>query len=614
MKNSLLHFLKPLFLLGILTFALSCGSKTDKKEENTYRDLNKNGEMDIYEDASQSITNRVNDLLSQMTLEEKAGMLFNSDVGLVGEPPVEAYKAQVDSLKINHMGMPGLATTKEMMELNNTIQKIAEESRLGIPVTWYTDPRHGLRYNEAAGENRYHSWFPSDLGFAATRNPELVRECADIGRQEYIALGIKLALHPMADLATEPRWFRTFNTYGEDAELSAKMVKEHILGFQGDTLGPNSVLSQVKHFPGGGPQKDGMDAHFASGKEQIYRGDNFDYHLIPFIKGAFPANVAQVMPYYGMPVGTKYEEVGFGFNKGIITGLLRDSLGFKGLVCTDWGLINDNFAKNASSWGVENLSPKERVKKVLDAGVDMFGGEKCPDLVIELVKEGSLPEERLDISVRRILEDKFEVGLFDNPYVSQEDLLVFENEANKEKGREAQRKSLTLLKNQDGFLPLSKDKKIYVDGFNAKALDGFATVVDSPEEADVIILKFNAPFTPVTEGPLLEKIFHQGRLDFPEERKSELLKLINTKPTISIMTINRPSIIPEINAASKALIADFECQDEILAELIFGKFNPSGKLPIEIPSSMEAVEKQFEDTPYDSENPLYEFGFGLSYE
>jgi len=323
--------------------------------------------------------------------------------------------------------------------------------------------------------------------------------------------------------------------------------------------------------------------------------------------------VAQVMPYYGMPIGTKYEELGFGFNKGIITGLLRDSLGFDGLVCTDWSLITDNFAKAASAWGVEEFSPKERIKKVLDAGVDMFGGESCPGFVVELIKEGSLTEKRLDVSVRRALHYKFKIGLFDNPYVSEEGLSVFANKDFKEKGEEAQRKALTLLKNEGNILPLSNGKKVFVQGFDAKALEGFATVVDKPENADIILLKIKAPYTPITEGRLLEKIFHQGRLDFPKDKKMEILKLINTKPTITIMNINRPAIIPEINKASKALIADFDCQDEIIAELIFGKFKPTGKLPIEIPSSVAAVEKQFEDTPYDSENPLYKFGHGLSY-
>jgi len=320
------------------------------------------------------------------------------------------------------------------------------------------------------------------------------------------------------------------------------------------------------------------------------------------------------MPYYGMPVGTKYEEVGFAYNKGIITDLLRNELGFEGVVCTDWTLVTDNFAKPASAWGVEKLSAKERVKKILDAGVDMFGGENCPIHIIDLVKENRLSEARLDASVRKVLRDKFRVGLFDNPYITEDDLAIFNNEANKEKGREAQRKSLTLLKNEGNILPLSADKKVFVQGVNPKALEGFSNVVASPEEADVILLKFMAPYTPVTDKSFLEKIFHQGRLDFPEEEKKKMLDLINTKPTISIMTVNRPAVIPEINEASKALIADFECEDSILAELIFGKFKPTGKLPMEIPSSVEAVEAQFEDTPYDSKAPLYSFGHGLSYE
>jgi len=600
-------------LLAILTTLcfLGCNSESEKV---AYRDLNSNSKMDVYEDSTQSIDKRVDDLLSQMNLEEKAGLLFNSPVGLIGEPRLEEYQKEIDSLKVNHMGMPGLATAKEVLELNNVVQKLAENTRLGIPVTWYTDPRHGLRYNEAAGENRYHSWFPSDLGFAATRDANLVREFAEIGSEEYKALGIRLALHPMADLATEPRWFRNFNTFGEDAELAASMVKQHILGFQGEELGSESVICQVKHFPGAGPQKDGMDAHFASGKEQNYQGDNFDYHLIPFKKGAFAANVAQVMPYYGMPVGTKYEEVGFAYNKGIITDLLRNEMGFEGVVCTDWTLVTDNFAKPASAWGVEDLSAKERVQRILEAGVDMFGGENCPIHIIDLVNEGNLTEARLNESVRKVLKDKFSVGLFDNPYVMEDELVIFNNEANKEKGREAQRKSLTLLKNEGNILPLSTDKKVFLQGVNPKALEGFANVVATPEEADVILLKFKAPFTPVTDKSFLEKIFHQGRLDFPEEEKMKMLDLINSKPTISIMTVNRPAVIPEIDEASKALIADFECEDSILVELIFGKFKPTGKLPMEIPSSVEAVEAQFEDTPYDSKDPLYSFGHGLSYE
>ncbi len=611
--------MKNLFLGLIgLVFITSCQSPqnpTSSSEVSTpFRDLNKNGKKDIYEDATQPIEKRIKDLVVQMTVEEKAGLMFNAISGLEFGETIERIDSFITQVKINHLDMPGMATAKEHIAHNNIVQKIAEKSRLGIPVTFYSDPRHNIRFNEKAGPNRFHSYWPSELGLGAIGDAALVRTFGDIERQEYLALGIRLALHPMADLATEPRWFRNYTTFGENADLSAKLTKAYIQGFQGEQLGTHSVLCQTKHFPGGGPQKDGMDAHFPTGKEQVYPGGMFDYHLKPFTEGALPAGTAQLMLYYGVPVGITEEQVAFGYNKEIVTNLLRDSLGFDGVVCTDWALVTDNPAKPASAWGVEHLSAKERVKKILDAGVDMFGGESCAELVVELVNEGSITQARLDQSVRRILHDKFVLGLFDNPYLSEDNLKVFENETYKELGREAQRKSLVLLKNDDHILPLAQNTKVYVKGIDAKALEEYATIVETPELADVIINKFGTPFTPVTEPKyFLERVFLQGRLDFPATEKQEMLDLINTKPTISIFTMNRPAVIPDINKASKALIVDFDCQDEILTELIFGKFKPTGKLPIELPSSVAAVEAQLEDVPQDSKNPLYPYGFGLSF-
>jgi len=604
---------KILSLLLCLSILTSCD--TSSNEEVSYRDLNKNQKLDIYEDSTQPIEARIEDLLSQMTIEEKAGLMFNAISGVGMGEGFQRVDSLISKVYINHLDMPGMATAKEIQAHNNNLQKTAENTRLGIPITFYSDPRNGLEKNEAAGENRFHSWWPSELGFGAIGDEEVVREFGDIGRQEYLALGIRLALHPMADLATEPRWFRTYTTFGEDADLSARLTKAYVQGFQSDQLGSHSILCQTKHFPGGGPQKDGLDAHFPTGKEQVYPGGMFDYHLKPFTEGALPAGTAQLMLYYGVPVDITDEPVAFAYNKEIVTDLLRDSLGFDGVVSTDWALIFDNPAKPASAWGVEDLSPKERVKKIIDAGVDMFGGESCADLVVELVTEGSITESRIDTSIRRILHDKFILGLFDNPYLKEEALEVFENESYKEKGKEAQRKSLVLLKNEEKILPLSANTKVYLEGLNREDFADYATLVETPEEADVILLKFGTPYTPVANPKFfLERLFQQGRLDFSEVEKADMLSLINTKPTISIFTMKRPAVIPELNEASKALIVDFNCQDEILAELIFGKFKPTGKLPVELPSSTQAVAKQFEDVPYDSKNPLYPFGFGLSYE
>ena len=194
----------------------------------------------------------------------------------------------------------------------------------------------------------------------------------------------------------------------------------YLSGMQLETLGRESVACMTKHFPGGGPQLDGEDPHFPYGREQVYPGGNSEYHLIPFA-AAIEAGTAQVMPYYGMPVGTDHEEVGFGFNHGVITGLLRDRYGFDGVVCSDWGLLTDAVIDGvvwpARAWGVEHLSTAERALKALAAGVDQFGGEACPEVVVDLVRSGRIDEERIDASVRRLLRDKFRLGLFDDPYV-----------------------------------------------------------------------------------------------------------------------------------------------------------------------------------------------------
>ncbi|MGH2547921.1 MAG: glycoside hydrolase family 3 protein, partial [Thermomicrobiales bacterium] len=332
--------------------------------EMSFRDLNKNGRLDIYEDASQPIEARVEDLLGQMRLAEKAGLMFQTMVGMDISawqiPGLPTAPEHMSERAMNHFNVIGSEPAGAMADWHNRMQALAEATRLGIPISISTDPRHAFTDNMAAAmSTTAFSQWPESLGLAATRDAALVQEFGDIARQEYRAIGIHAALHPMADLATEPRWARLSGTFGEDAELSAEMTAAYIKGFQGETVGPESVACMVKHFPGGGPQKDGEDPHFPYGKEQIYPGDNFDYHLIPF-EAAFAVDVAQVMPYYGVPVGIGLEEVAFGFNKQVITGMLRERYGFDGVICTDWGLVTDNDLGGpifeARAWGVEHLS------------------------------------------------------------------------------------------------------------------------------------------------------------------------------------------------------------------------------------------------------------------
>ena len=405
------------------------------KDGYTFRDLNKNGTLDIYEDGRAELEARVEDLLGQMRLAEKAGTMFVSMIGMTSEgdpydkprlsrnpfdlmiafasPPASEMLIQK---RLNSFNILNAYDPDIMARFNNNLQKIAERMRLGIPITIASDPRHSADNNPGASilTSSFSSW-PNPLGLAAIRDTMLVREFGDIARQEYRAVGICVALHPMADLATEPRWARINGTFGEDAVLSAAMTKAYVLGFQGDELGNTSVACMSKHFSGGGPQLNGDDPHFPFGKDQAYPGDNFDYHVFPFVEGALAAKTAQIMPYYGIPVGQTGEDVAFAFNKAIITDLLRDSLGFEGVVCTDWGIISDSKLGVARAWGVENLSASQRIKKAVDAGCDQFGGEFVPELIVELVEAGELTEERINVSIRRILRDKFRLGLFDNP-------------------------------------------------------------------------------------------------------------------------------------------------------------------------------------------------------
>ncbi len=603
-------------------------------EGKQFRDLNKNGELDIYEDIRENTDKRIANLLGEMTLEEKAGTMFVTMIGMTKEgDPLDMPFISTNGLemalsfmlpsssemiarkKMNSFNILNAYDANVLARYNNNVQKLAERTRLGIPITIATDPRHGTQNNPGAAifTPAFSQW-PSSLGLAATRDTVLVREFGDIARQEYLAVGIRLALHPMADLATEPRWGRINGTFGEDANLSAAMTKAYVLGFQGDSLNSSSVACMTKHFSGGGPQKDGEDPHFPYGKEQIYPGNNFDYHLIPFIKGAFAANTAAIMPYYGIPMDQTDENVAFAFNKTIITKLLRDSLKFDGVVCTDWNIISGSKLGEARAWGVENLTPLQRVKKVLDAGCDQFGGEDVPGLIVELVKTGQITEERIDLSVKRILRDKFILGLFDNPYVNEEKALQIAGSTEfRAKGEEAQAKSVVLLKNE-GLLPLAKGTKIYADGMiNPETFNKYGQIVDDIAQADIVVIHINSPYDKRTDY-FLERFFHQGRLYYNAEEKRKIFSLIDKKPTLVVVNLERPAILTEINDKSSALIAEFGASDEVLADIIFGKFNPSGKLPFELPSTWEAVQKQLEDVPYDSENPLYKFGYGLSYE
>ncbi|MBN1313084.1 MAG: glycoside hydrolase family 3 C-terminal domain-containing protein [Anaerolineae bacterium] len=597
--------------------------------DRPFRDLNKNGKLDPYEDPTLPIEERIDDLLGGMTLEEKAGMMFHTMV-MIGEDDdfdvdMEAFGGPtiryMTDRYITHFNLVGSASSEKIARWSNALQELAESKRPGIPITLSTDPRHSLSDNPGAhvATEAFSQW-PECPGLAAIGNEDMVEEFADIARQEYIAVGLRAALHPMADLATEPRWARINGTFGEDATLAARLTAAYIRGFQGEELGKHSVACMTKHFPGGGPQKDGEDPHFAYGREQVYPGNGFDYHLIPF-EAAFKADTTMIMPYYGMPINTPYEAVGFGFNKDIITGLLREKYRFDGVVCTDWGLLTDGNIRGqvfpARSWGVEHLTSLERAKKALDAGVDQFGGEHCPELVVELVQSGQITEERIDVSVRRLLRDKFRLGLFDNPYVDPVAAgYIVGNPAFRAAGELAQRKSIVLLKNgqnaSDKILPLQGRPRIYIEDIAPDVAEQYGRVVKNIEEADIAILRLKTPYEP-RDKLFLETFFHAGTLEFQQDEKNRLLSIMEQVPTIVDIYLDRPAVIPEIASHCAGLLANFGASDAAVLDVIFGRFKPQGRLPFELPSSMAAVRQQKSDVPHDSENPAYQYGDGLSY-
>ncbi len=610
----------------IICFSMACSSEQNIK----YRDLNKNGRMDTYEDVTQPVEVRVNDLLNQMTIEEKAGTMFiegtlvNEDGTIEKKEDAVGFASILPSAvenikerKINHFNLWEVPGSKELAVGINAIQKEAENSRLGIPVSISSDPRHHFSDNIYTQSAQFFSQWCETTGFAAIGDEDLVREFAKIARQEYLAVGIRQALHPQFDLATEPLWARINGTFGEDAQLTAKLAKAYIEGFQGEQLDSNSVACFSKHWPGGGPQNKGYDPLFKFQQGQIYPGNNFDHHLIPF-EAAFEANTAGIMVFYGVPVDQTEENVGMAFNKTIVTSLLREKYKYDGIVITDWGLITDQdldgFIWPARAWGAEDLNEKEGVKKVIMAGVDQFGGEHRPELVVQLVNEGELTEARIDESVKRLLRQKFQLGLFDNPFIDVDEVVGKVGRPEYvAAGFSSQRRAMTLLKNEEKLLPLSGKPKIYVRNIEHAIAAQYGTLVDNPADADVAILRIKTPWYPVDTKNPFAQVFHHGDLDFKGETKQEILHLLKTVPTIVDIYLDRPAVIPEISAYAQALLANYGASDAAVLDVIFGNAQPEGKLPFELPSSMEAVKEQFTDVPYDSKDPLFPFGFGLSY-
>lgn len=595
-----------------------------------FRDLNGNGVMDPYEDSRLSTSERVDDLLSRLSLPEKVGLMFHTVIeagssGKVLDGPGRISKSGTADVvlgkHLSHFNVHALGEPRLAARWSNSLQRLAAQTPHGIPVTISTDPRHGFVQNEgvsfAAGA--FSQW-PEPLGLAALRDPEEVRRFADVARQEYVAVGIRAALHPTLDLATEPRWARQAGTFGHDPSVVSALGVAYLEGMQRGQVGPGSVACTTKHFPGGGSQRDGEDAHFPYGREQVYPADRFADHLAPFL-AAISAGTAGMMPYYSMPTGLRIEgeaieEVGFGYNRQIVKNLLRDHLGYDGVVLTDWELICDNHVGDqvlpARAWGVEHLSAPDRMALILEAGADQFGGEENVEVLLDLVRSGRVSMDRVDESARRLLEVKFRLGLFDDPFVDEGQAVVTVGRADfVAAGHRAQAASVTVLHNP-GVLPLRSGLKVYAEGLSLQECErefGPDRVVRTPEDADVAVVRLQAPWEH-RDDLFLEAMFHQGSLDFPPGLIHRLRRTAAHCPVIVDVGLDRPAILSPLTEFVSALVVSYGTSGSALLDALTGRIEPIGVLPFDLPRSMHDVRGHPEDQP-GFDDPLFACGFGL---
>jgi len=529
-----------------LGYSPSSRVKIIQDKGSSFKDLNKNGKLDVYEDWRLSVDDRAKDLAGKMSVEQIAGLMLYSRGESIpashlnyrgksypksGANPWDVHDIQIDNLKKNnlrHMLFRKIESPIVAAKWNNSVQALTESLPLGIPANNSSDPRH-TQYDKkkldeyiigACGEI---SKWPRSMGIAATFDPEVMKKFGEIASLEYRALGMTTALSPQVDLGTEPRWNRMANTFGEDPDLTTDMARAYIDGFQStadathlaDGWGYDSVNCMVKHWPGGGTGEAGRDAHFGYGAFGVFPGNNIKDHMKPFLEGAFKLDgktgkASAVMPYYTVSYNqdVKYgENVANGFSTYLIKDLLRNKYNYDGVLCTDWRITDDHNKENLNrmagkSWGVETLSEDERYYKAIIAGMDQFGGVTRNAPIVNAYNMGvkeygeEFMRKRFEKSAVRLLKNIFRVGLFENPYLDPaESEKVVGNIEFIKAGYEAQVRSILMLKNRKNILPL-KEKKVYIPAqckIKDELSDKYFKRVQSPAEADVALVFIGAP-------------------------------------------------------------------------------------------------------------------------
>ena len=553
-----------------IAYSPESGVKIIEQDGYAFKDLNGNGVLDPYEDWRLPIEDRVKDLASRMSIEQIAGLMLYSKHQTVTKPDpddtfhmrfagtydgkpfdfengditqaTDQQKEFLEKDKLRHILLTTVESAEVAAKWNNNIQAFCEGTDLGIPASISSDPRHGASSNGEffVGSKGMISQWPSQLGLAASFDPELVENFGKILSKEYRGIGIVTAFSPQIDLATEPRWNRYNGTFGENSKLAADLARAYIDGAQttegsADGWGRDSVNAMAKHWPGGGTGEAGRDAHFSYGRYAVYPGNNQEEHLKPFIDGAFRLNgktgcVSSIMPYYTISYNydKKYgENVGNGFSKYIIKDLLREKYGYDGVVCTDWGIVDtcqSDYIISGMNWGTDHLNSAERHYKAIMAGVDQFGGCSDMESTVKAYEMGCAAygekamRERMELSARRLLRNIFRLEMFENPYIDASESAKIVGCAEFMKaGYDAQKRSIVMLKNKDSVLPLKKGIKVYIPDcpdtwlygmpalfapdlhvpghpwIDVATVGRYASLVKNPEEADAAIVFMENP-------------------------------------------------------------------------------------------------------------------------
>lgn len=699
-----------------------------------FKDLDRDGELDAYEDWRLPSRRRAEDLASKLSIDEIAGLMLYSSHQAIPTDDYGFWSSTYNGTILRLSGLPKSAlsdkqkkflsednlravlivrseTPRMFAEWNNNAQAFCEGLGHGVPVNISSDPRHEVNslaeFN--AGSCGTISKWPAPLGLAATFDPALVKEFGQIASVEYRALGIATALSPQADLATDPRWARDYGTFGEDPQLATDLTKAYIEGFQEsgakdeieDGWGYGSVNTMVKHWPGGGGGEGGRDAHYSFGKYSVYPNGNIAAQIKPFIDGAFKldgktGSASAVMPYYTISYGLdpSGNNVGNSYSEYIIGEKLRGTYGYDGVVCTDWAITHDEYSVEEAygkPWGVETLSEDERHYRVIKAGVDQFGGNNDKGPVLAAYKMWceefgqTSARERFERSAVRLLMNMFRTGLFDNPYIDPDYTeRTVGNADYMKKGYEAQCKSVVMVKNHSGTLPQTGLKKVWFpkrfDAENQTFLNGstgsdnwvypldtsiirrFYDIADTPEEADFALVMIESPesgfgydvkdrktggngYLPISlqyedytadaarecsiaGGDPFESFTNRSykgktvrtsnKTDM--ELVRETRKAMGDKPVVLAVSTGNPFVPAEIEPYADAILIGFGVQYQAMMEIVSGKCEPQGLLPVQMPADMKTVERQAEDTPgdmtcyTDSDGNSYDFAFGLNWE